>query len=295
MNLVIGTNGEHITLNHPPYDTEGLTAGILGNRGAGKSNTMAVLAEEMHANEIPFYFFDPNGDALSLQELGNDVLSIGDPGHDEPVRQADYALATVLDDPKGFVQMVLNEGYSLTIDLSAGRTEEEPLAALKWLLRTHYKLAIKNRIPVGIFVDEAQLFAPQGKASDPERETRNALRRISFDGRKRGMMLTVATQRATYLDKALIFGCNVRVFGKCTYWPDYQVIKHYVPASFRQMRELRSGQVHLVTEKAQGIIQIRRRKTTDLGQTPAFVKRKRPARPNKVRVLQLGFLKEVDQ
>jgi hypothetical protein len=289
MRLTLGTKGEGITLDHPPYNTEGLTCCCLGNKGSGKSNTMAVMAEEMHRNEIPFIFYDPNGDALSLAELGEDVVTIGNPAHDEKIRQADYPLAAVLDDLKGFVRMVLEDGYSLVVDLSAGKTEDQAIGALNWLLRTHYNLAAKERTPVGVFVDEAQLFAPQSGASGLEIEARKTMRKVSFDGRKRGMMFTVATQRVTYLDKALVFGCNIRIFGKVTYWPDYEAIKHYVPATFHQMREMRSGKVHLVTEKAQGIVQIKRRTTTDLGQTPAFTRRKKKIRPSKVQQLQINL------
>jgi len=175
--------------------------------------------------------------------------------------------------------MVLGDGYSLAIDLSAA-AEEVALETAANLLRVHYHLAVKDRQPVGVFVDEAQTLAPQMGAEDIQKETRKILRRISFDGRKRGMMLTVATQRVTYLDKSLVFGCNVRIFGKLTYFPDYDQVKHYLPASIDQMRQMRSGQVHLVTERAQGMIQIARRRTTDLGKTPAF-KQQRQRRPNK--------------
>jgi DNA helicase HerA-like ATPase len=290
MRLNLGINGEGLTLDQPPYATEGLTACVLGNKGSGKSNTMAVLAEELHANQMPFIYYDPNGDALSLGELGADVLTVGNTEHPDPLRRADYALAAAGNDTAGFVRMVLDEGYSLAVDLSA-LTEDASLEILSQLLRVHYRLAGRSRQPVGVFVDEAWKFAPQHKCNDLESLTKYALRQISFDGRKRGMMLTVATQRVTYLDKALVFGCNVRLFGKITYYPDYDAIKHYVPATFHQMRAMRSGQVHLVTERAHGIVQIRLRTTTDLGQTPAFARQRR-TRPNKAD-LQFGQVKQL--
>jgi hypothetical protein len=285
MRLTIGTNHEGLTLTQPPYDTEGLTACVLGNKGSGKSNTMAVMAEEMHTNQVPFIYYDPNGDCLSLAELGPDVLTIGNPEHHQPARRADYPLSAAGNDPAGFINMVLTDGYSLAVDLGAG-PEEQTTELLARLLRLHYRLSATQRHPVGLFVDEAWKYAPQQKANEYEAQTKAALRQISFDGRKRGILFTVGTQRVTYLDKALVFGCNVRMFGKLTYWPDYEAIKHYLPASFNQMRELRSGQIHLVTDKANGLVQVRLRSTTDLGQTPAFNRQRRP-RPDKA-TLQLG-------
>jgi DNA helicase HerA-like ATPase len=233
MRLTIGTNGEGLKLDGPPYDTEGLTTCILGNKGAGKSNTMAVMAEEMHANRIPFVFLDPNGDALSLAELGPDVVTVGNPNHPETVRQADYPLSAVFGDPRGFIRMVLDDGFSLVLDLSTGG-DGFGLEVASALLRSHYEMAIYNRQPVGVFVDEAWKFAPQGSANEWQRETRQALRRAAFDGRKRGMMLTVAAQRVTYLDKAIVFGCNVRIFGKLTYWPDARAAKRQGAPGHRQ-------------------------------------------------------------
>mgnify|MGYP006935355324 CR=1 FL=1 len=101
------------------------------------------------------------------------------------------------------------------------------------------------------------------------------------------MLLVVATQRATYLDKRIIFGANVRIFGKITYYPDFDVVKHYVPASFQQLRSLRSGEVYIVTDNKWGKTRIKLRQTTDLGKTPAFRNSRRKKRPSKVEQLQL--------
>ena len=68
---------------------------------------------------------------------------------------------------------------------------------------------------------------------------------------------------------------------------DYKIFKNYVPASFRQMQALRSGQVYIVSEKAWGMTQIRRQRVTDLGRTPAFVPRQSGARPSKIKQLRL--------
>ena len=70
MIIRLSDDGAQIDLSKPPYDTEGLTCCLLGNKGAGKSNALAVMAEEFHANQIPFIFYDPNGDAASLRQPG---------------------------------------------------------------------------------------------------------------------------------------------------------------------------------------------------------------------------------
>jgi DNA helicase HerA-like ATPase len=45
-----------------PLDAATETFAILGKRGAGKSNTEVVMAEEFSAAGIPFVTIDPKGD-----------------------------------------------------------------------------------------------------------------------------------------------------------------------------------------------------------------------------------------
>lgn len=279
--MIINLSDEaRLNLTTAPYDTEGLTVAILGNKGMGKSNILAVFAEEAHANELPFIFFDPNGDAASLRKLGDDVVVVGQANHDEPMRRADYPLSVAQRDPASFIDMVLKDGYSLVVDLSDQDEAVSPVMTFTALVNAHYKRAGKLRTPALILVDEAHVFAPQTGADEDERSSRRALGKVCTDGRKRGMMLVAATQRSTYLDKRIIFSANVRIFGKVTYFPDYKAFAEYIPASFEQMRALRSGEVYIVSEKAWGQTRIKRRQTPDLGQTPAFQKRARKARPS---------------
>jgi len=190
-----------------------------------------------------------------------------------------------------FVRMVLHEGFSLVFDMSDS-ADDDPLQTFLIFVMEHYRQAAMHREPVMVVIDEAHCFAPQSGANAQEAETRRALGRVAADGRKRGMLLVAASQHATYLHKRIIRAANIRLFGKITYWPDYNdVIKHYVTGlSFSQMQGLRSGQTVIVSERASGIVQVRRRTTTDLGQTPAFRRRSRKSRPSKVRQLSLEEL-----
>ena len=278
----------NLNLNNPPYNTEGLTSTVIGNKGAGKSNILAVIAEEFHAAQIPFVYYDPNGDAASLRELGSDVIVIGDTNSIEPLRRAHYSLDVALQQSSEIINMMLVDGFSLVVDLLERGQRPHPLEVFTTMMDSHYQQAARLREPCGVLIDEAHVFAPQSNASDLEAISRKALGRVVTDGRKRGMALVTATQRATYLDKKVLFGANVRIFGKITYYPDFDVVKPYVPASFQQMKNLRSGEVYIVTEKRFGQTRIKLRKTTDLGKTPAFRARPKRVRPD-VRQLEFSF------
>lgn len=268
-----------LNLAQPPYNTEGLTAIILGNKGSGKSNLMAVMAEEAHAAEIPFIYYDPNGDAVSLRQLGDDVITLGDPADAEPIRRANYPLDLAVREGSDFIRMVLREGYSLVVDMRE-QDDPHPLLAFSNLVQEHFRQSGRLRLPCFMFVDEAQSIAPQTGANEFEKVSRRVLGKVISDGRKRGMLLVAGSQHATYLDKRVIRGANLRIFGKCTYLPDFKIIKEYTPATFHQMLKLRSGEVYIVSEKAWGLTRIRLRRTADLGQTPAFQSRPRRARPS---------------
>jgi DNA helicase HerA-like ATPase len=291
MKINLTDDGVGLRLDGPPYDTEGLTMTILGNKGSGKSNLLAVCAEELHRNEIPFVFFDPNGDAVSLAELGDDVITIGNPNHIEPARRADYPLNMVLKDAGDFVRMNLHEGYSLVIDLTEPDSDDfGALDVFTRMVNEHYRQSGQTRTPCGVIVDEAHMFAPQSGLDEKERESRKALRRVAADGRKRGELLITATQRVTYLDKGIVFGANVRIFGKITYLPDYKAIQEYIPYTFTQIRQLYSGEMVVVTNGNYGKVKIKKRETTDLGRTPAFRSRARVGRPSKMGQLRLPLV-----
>lgn len=276
--------GVQIKLTEPPYETEGLRIAIIGNPGMGKSNIMAVLAEEAYGQGIPFLFFDPNGDACSLRELGPDVVVIGHTGHDEALRRAHYPLNEVGKDAPELIRMLLADGYSLVVDLSDQDDPDVAQFAFARLVNEHFKQASKLRAPALILVDEAHIFAPEGRADEAETASRKALFKVAHDGRKRGIMLAVASQRSTFLSKRVIFGSNVRIFGKTTYRPDYdQVVRKYLSIiSFSQLLHLRTGEVFMVgqnilPEGNLGKVQIKRRQTTDLGRTPVIRPRKKVA------------------
>lgn len=271
-----------IDLSKPPYADEGLTLAILGNKGSGKSNLLGLLAEQADSHGLPFIFFDVNGDAASLRELGAHVRIVGDPDNPlHPTRRAHFSLAQAISNPNLFVDMVLREERSLVVDLSYSDQVEEPLWAFERLAAAHFKMAGRLRKPVMVVVDEAQRLAPQMGADDVQKACKKTLTAITADGRKRGIALVVATQRATYLDKSVVYGANVRMFGKTTWEPDFKSIRYYLPPGFshqihgfNKLQNFRSGEFIIVSPKTWGVVRVNRKKTSDLGTTPVFESKK---------------------
>jgi hypothetical protein len=303
-----------VTLNlaQEPYTDTGLAVLLAGNQGCGKTNTIAVLCEEFHRNGLPFIIYDPEGDAASLRQLGNDVLVFGPPNPGDEIRRPDYTLDTALRQAGEVINLALKDGYSLIFDLSApdpDEAEDLPLRAFATLAKTHFALAKQRRTPCLVAIDEAHTLAPQSGATKAQQEAKRVLKNIFTRGRKRGIATVAITQRISYLDKSLVFGSNVKMFGFTDYYPDYETISAYMPSfGFSRMKALQAGEVFLRAKGLLGFTRIRKRYTPHLGQTPPFTARPQP-RPDKTRDLQyraepaspavtaaqLSFLPEVSQ
>ena len=59
-----------------PIDAVTQTFGILSVRGAGKTNTAAVMAEEMFKADLPFVVIDPVGSWWGLRSKKNGLAGV---------------------------------------------------------------------------------------------------------------------------------------------------------------------------------------------------------------------------
>jgi hypothetical protein len=198
MNLQLGSDWGGgifgLDLLNKPWKTEGVSAFLLGNKGAGKSHALAVAAEESHRNRLPFVFYDNNGDACSLQELGNDVIVIGNVRHHKKLMRAHYNIQDVFNNPYDYIKLCVKDGYSLAVDLSAiDDIDMRPILVAE-MVKSHYRISGTIRMPTMVIIDEAHLFAPQSGASKEQRFSLKMLKLMMSDGRKRGIYSISATQ-----------------------------------------------------------------------------------------------------
>ena len=273
-------SGAKIPLLRPPYKSQGLYLGILGNMGSGKSWTLGVLAEEAHRIRLPFIYYDIDGDAASLGQLGEDVIKIGHKGHSDPLRRAHYDLHEAIRDATGFIEWVMTKGFNLVIDLS-DRDEEEIHIGFQDFMAAHYRLGEAYREPTLVIVDEAHEFAPQRRATDYQGASQQVFLRCLRNGRKRGINLAIATQRSTFLDKNILFGMNIRLFGLTTMMQDFKAVRDYLPPKVGpgELAGLDAGEYYIVSAKRHGLIRIKGRRTRHLGETPMARLSKRTVQP----------------
>lgn len=172
------------------------TTGIFATKGMGKTHAAQVMAEEMLAHGQVVVAIDPTDAWWGLRASadgkadGYPVVVIGGDHGDlklEPGAAVQLAEAVVAE---RFSCVICTDGLS---DMAETRFVRE-------FLDTLYR---KNREPLHVFVDEADIFAPQ-KPFDPE-DARciRAMSHIVRRGRKKGIGSTLITQRPAELNASV--------------------------------------------------------------------------------------------
>jgi DNA helicase HerA-like ATPase len=247
-----------LNLDGDRFRTQGLRLAIIGSSGSGKSYTLAVLAEEVHRVGIPFVVVDQDEEYLGLTALPG-VHRVGPNTHPLKV----FA-------PERVAEFVLEDRAAVVFDLAemGPVAQRETYAAFA---RAFYLKATETRRRCFLLVDEAHELAPQSKARGAE-ESLEWTVRIARRGRKRGIFLAVATQRPSALSKDVLSQANARLLGRVEIEQDFDAVRRYLAhrITFDELRRLEAGRFVLDVPgvSAVPVVQIRSRRTRDLGATP---------------------------
>lgn len=143
---------------HFPLDFVTQTATILAKRRVGKTYTASVIAEEMIKAGLPFVALDPTGAWWGLRASadgkaeGFPVVIIGGEHGDVPLEaSAGKVIADLVVDHPGW--------YIIDFSQTESDAEQERFAT-DFAVRLYRRKADK-RDPLHLFVDEADMFAPQ--------------------------------------------------------------------------------------------------------------------------------------
>jgi hypothetical protein len=204
---------------------------ITADSGGGKTYLMKKIVEEAKP-QIPIHIIDPEGEFSPLRELF-DFFLIAKGGDTPPV----VGLA------KAQAQKFLELRASVICDIY----ELKPSQRHEWVkeyLEGLIEAPKAMRHPCLVIVDEAHLFAPEtGKSVAAD-----AMADLASRGRKRGLILIVATQRLAKLNKDVTSEMLNRLIG-----PTFEdvnrkraaevlgVLKENTQAFFEQIRLLEPG------------------------------------------------------
>ena len=205
-----------------PINAATKTFAILAKRGAGKSYTGAVIAEEFSKNNIPFVVFDPIDVWWGLR-LNKDGKNKGLPVVVFGLEHADIPLDR--DMGRKIAQAVVKENISCVIS-----TFGMPKVAQRHLIAEFAEEILNiNNTPRHIFIEEAHEYVPQRVFGGLGR-TFNAVSNLVVMGRNRGIGVTLINQRAATINKDVLTQLDTLLAFRNVSPQDRKALKEWVEA-----------------------------------------------------------------
>jgi hypothetical protein len=255
------------------------TQAILAQKGKGKSYAAAVEAEELlDAGQI-VVIIDPTDAHFGLRSspdgrsTGYPIAVFGGDHGDVPLEPGGGAV---------LAEAVVRERFSAIV-CTETMTKGEELRFVGDFLETLYR---KNREAMHLFIDEADVFAPQQTFGVADARTCGATDDIVRRGRKKGIGCTLITQRASAINKNVLSQADMLVALGCSHPLDLDAIEKWVRknADPKLAQEMMSSLPSLprgeawVWNPSQHLfkrVAIRQRHTFDSGATPKAGEKKR--------------------
>lgn len=242
-------------------DVRGESIAVLGIKGSGKTNTTAVIVEDV-IGDIPFTIIDPQGEYYGLKEQFDILIAGCGPQVELPVDP---------DQAATLAEFVYTNNLSVILDLS-GYEKKQRDAFLVAYLRKLWRLAGTLRRLHFILIEEARQFIPQTDRS----ELRDLLTDYATMGRKWGLGLIIVNQRSSNISKDVLSQCGILILHQVAHSADMSIYKDLIPGmSGKQVeatvRGLKRGQAVYVRGAVAEVISIRERRTFHAGSTPDLV------------------------
>jgi Helicase HerA, central domain len=243
-------------LNLQPADFLSKRVAVLGTTGSGKTNTNAVLLEELLPH-LPFAIIDPHGEYYTLREK-YDVLIVGQSDNVDFPITSDQAAEMAL--------WSYRERKSIILDLYRVVDDEERLEYVFNFCNAIWEhsraTALGGHQPYGVLLDEAHNFIPESQSKNP---TLKKLKTFAFEGRKFGFSVFASTQRIAKLSKDFLAMCEIRFFHMVSDYPDVEAYAHrltYKPTETKKIvMALKAGEAIFRTSGDQQVVHIRKRHT----------------------------------
>jgi len=220
----------------PRIQQQGLRIAVIGQSGAGKSWTIALIAEQALDQGLPVVIIDPHGEYWPLAEVYPQVLIVGGENGDLPLAEEAVQVYT----------QAYRRGSSLVFNLKDFFIDEEAYGRMvEKVLRSLWKAQVEEPRPSLWVLEEAQLEVPQEKSPDVMRRV-GLIKGIATGGRKFGVNLVLGTQRPAELHKTPLSQCWLRLFGGLSERLDREAVKDYLkPLSADELKNLTTANFYV--------------------------------------------------
>jgi DNA helicase HerA-like ATPase len=244
-------------------DFIGQSVAVLGIKGSGKSNTAAVLMEELLTAGVPILVVDIAGEYYTLRDKFEQVTVVG--------RSIDAEVQVVItqNNVHKVAATAYGNGRSVVLDVSGVPSEARDDILWEYFGEV-WRQSARLRIPLVIFLEEAHNWMPQVGRS-PLKDT---LINIATEGRKRGLSLVQIGQRSTRIAKDTLTQADVAFLHKVRHPTDMRVYMELIPRPPRWVKErinsLKSGEAVVLVRDKVLRCQMRLRHTSHPGSTPTM-------------------------
>lgn len=209
--------GDGLTL---PPDVLTEAFAILAKRGSGKTYTAMVMVEQMVGAGLPVAVIDPTGAWWGLRSSadgrspGLPFVIFGGDHADVPLEEtAGHLLADLL----------VDERLLAVLDLSHFSKSASRRFMADFLERLYHR----NREPLHLVIDEADLFAPQTVQQGAQRLL-GAMEDLVRRGRLHGLGVTLITQRPAVIHKDVLSQVEILIVMRLTGVRDVNAIDDWV-------------------------------------------------------------------
>jgi hypothetical protein len=187
-------------------------------------------------------------------------------------------------------------GNSVVVDLSAIFGKDGKRQSYVWLLSELLRHQRRSRQPMFLLVEEAHIFAPQKRQNDMASLEMTV--EIARQGRRAGINSFFSSQRPRDLEADMASQCNIHFCGKIEFKLDYEAVRHLLELppqaangngksklpppmklvstrlnespGFYDLTKLAAGEFYVRLGGQLHRVNIRARRTTHLGATPAI-------------------------
>jgi len=247
-------------------DVVGKFIAILGIRGSGKTNTAAVLLEELLKYNFPLTIVDIDGEYWGLKEK-YELLVVGKSENVDVEIDVEHA--------EQIAEISLSKNVPVILDVSGFLYEDTYKLLLNYFKRI-WDLAGKYRKPYEIVLEEAHEFIPQGTKTD----LKEVLVKIALRGRKRGLGAIIISQRSAKVEKDALTQAEILFLHKVVHPSDLKVYKEILPLPPKDVGNLVSsldvGECIFYYGEISKPIRVRLRKTFHAGYAPSLGEVKAP-------------------
>jgi uncharacterized protein len=203
-----------------PLDAVTQTFALLAKRGAGKTYTAAIIAEEMLKAQLQVVVVDPTDVWWGLRASadgkreGLPIIVMGGPRGDVPLEEGAGEIVA---------RFVVEEGVSVVLSLKHMRKG----AQIRFMTAFAEALYHLNRSPLHVLWDECDLHLPQKPGKDQLRLL-GAGEDIVRRGRANGLGVSLISQRAAVVNKDVLTQTEVLIALRTTGPQDIAAVRAWV-------------------------------------------------------------------